>query len=150
MKPGKTTPVLWVLTLLAAGSIASPVRAEGAKVVAAGLDTPFVLEVGDTGRVAPESLEVTLRSATDDSGCLAPNDCSLATFKGTIAMRLKDDSDLATVQAILEPDQTVSFTFAGYEIRFGTVRRLSKDRLQATFTVTKAPAEEEKVAGPDR
>jgi hypothetical protein len=150
MKRTSPVPVLLVFALLAAGSIASPVRAEGSKVVAAELETPFVLEVGDTGRVEPEGLEVTLRSASDDSGCLAPNDCSLATFKGTIAMRLEDDRDLATVQAIMEPDQTVSLTFAGYEIRFGTVRHLGKDRVQATFKVTKAPEEEKKEDEPDR
>lgn len=102
MNRGNPAPVLLVLTLLAVGSVASPARAAEPKVIEAELETPFVLVVGETGRVEPEGLEVTLRSASDDSGCLAPNDCSLATFKGTIAMRLEDDKDLATVQAIMD------------------------------------------------
>ncbi len=149
MKSGRVVPVLIVLTLVAAGSLASPARAEGPKVVEAELETPFVLVVGETGRVEPEGLQVTLRSASDDSGCLAPNDCSVATFNGTIAMRLDEKSDLATVQAIMEPGQGVNLTFAGYEIRFGDVRRDDKDRVQATFVVTKAAEKEEKEDAPD-
>jgi hypothetical protein len=144
MKSRRLVPVLLVLTLVAAWILESPACAEGPKVVEAELETPFVLAVGETGRVEPDGLEVTLRSASDDSGCLAPNDCSVASFNGTIAMRLNDQSDLATVQAMMGPGQGVSLTFAGYEISFGDVRRLGKDRVQATFTVTKAPEEEKK------
>lgn len=145
--PTRLTPMgltLSIFALLAAGTVASPARAEEPKVVATALETPFVLVVGETGRVEPEGLEVTLRSASDDSGCLAPDDCSMATFNGTIGMRLNEKRDLATVQAIMEPGQSASFTFAGYEIRFGEVRRLGKDKVQATFEVAKAPEEEEK------
>jgi len=145
MKHVRLVQTLVILVLAAAGSAAS---AEEPKVVEAELETPFVLVVGQTGRVEPEGLEVTLRSASDDSGCLAPNDCSLATFKGTVAMRLGEEKDLATVQAIMEPDATVSLDFAGYEIRFGSVRRLGKDDVQATFTVTKAPEKEEEKEEP--
>lgn len=137
----RPSPVLWIFALLAAGSVAAPARAAERKVVGAQLETPFVLVVGETGRVEPEGLEVTLRSASDDSGCLAPDDCSTATFQGTIAMRLDEKSDLATVQAIMEPGQSVSLTFEGYEIRFGEVRHLGKDRVQATFEVGRAPEE---------
>lgn len=142
MKPGNILPVLSVLTLAAAAIAALPARADEAQTATAELETPFVLAVGQTGRLEPEGLEVTLRSASDDSGCLAPNDCSLATFKGTIAMRLEEESNLATVQAVMQPDSMVKIDFAGYEIRFGTVRRLGKDRVQATFLVTKAPEPE--------
>ena len=145
MKNARQAPslsMLLIVTLLAAGTVAPPARAAKPQVVAAALETPFVLVVGETGRVAPEGLEVTLRSASDDSGCLAPDDCSTATFQGTIAMRLDEKSDLATVQAIMEPGQSVSLTFEGYEIRFGEVRRLGKDRVQATFEVARAPEEE--------
>jgi hypothetical protein len=135
MKSGRLVLVLMILTLVAAGSLASPARAEGSKVIEAELETPFVLVVGETGRVEPEGLEVTLRSASDDSGCLAPNDCSIATFSGTIAMRLNEKSDLATVQAVMEPGQALNLTFAGYEIWLSDVRRLGKDRVQATFMV---------------
>lgn len=139
MRHVRQVQALVVLALVAAGSAAS--AAEPA--VEAELESPFVLVAGQTGRVEPEGLEVTLRSASDDSGCLAPDDCSLATFKGTIAMRLGEEKDLATIQAIMEPDQMTSIDFAGYEIRFGSVRRLDKGEIQATFTVTKVAEEEE-------
>jgi hypothetical protein len=130
---------LLVLAVLATGSAVS---AEGPAVVEAELDIPFVLVVGQTGRVETEGLEVTLRSASDDSGCMSPDDCSLAVFKGSIAMRRGEETDLATVQAIMAPDQATSIGFAGYEIRFGEVRRPGKGDIQATFTVTKAPEPE--------
>ena len=131
---------LVVLALVAAASAASAAEPNA---VEAELEEPFVLLLGQTGRVEPDGLEVTLRSASGDSGCLAPDDCSLATFKGTIAMRLGEKKDLATVQAIMAPDQMTSMDFAGYEIRFGSVRRLDKGDIQATFMVTKASEEEE-------
>jgi len=140
MKHVRLVQVLVLLVLVAAGSAA---WAAEPKVVEAELGVPFVLVVGETGRVEPEGLEVTLRSASDDSGCMTPNDCSLATFKGTIAMRMGEEKDLATVQAIMPPDSTVKIDFAGHEIRFGSVRRLGKDEIQATFTVTKAVEDEE-------
>jgi hypothetical protein len=140
MKYDRLLQGLLVLAVLATGSAAS---AEGPAAVEAELDTPFVLVVGQTGRVETEGLEVTLRSASDDSGCMSPDDCSVAVFEGTIAMRLGEKRDLATVHSIMEPDQATSIDFAGYEIRFGSVRRLGKGDLQATFTVTKAPEPEE-------
>ncbi len=138
------------LVVLAAVAVGSAASAAEPKAVEAELELPFVLVVGQTGRVEPEGLEVTLRSASDDSGCLAPDDCSLATFKGTIAMRLGEEKDLATVQAIMKPDQMTSMDFAGYEIRFGSVRRLDEGDIQATFTVTKASEEEEEETEDER
>jgi hypothetical protein len=143
MRDGRLVPVLVAFVLCVGGSLPSPVRAEGPKAVEAELETPFVLGVGETGRVEPEGLEVTFRSASDDSGCMTPTDCSVATFKGTIAMRLDEDSDLASIQAIMEPGQWMSMTFHGYVISFSAVHQASKDRLEATFTVVKAEEKEE-------
>lgn len=131
--------VLVALALMTTGSAAFAAEPQ---VVEAVLEIPFVLVVGETGRMEPEGLEVMFRSASDDSGCLAPNDCSLATFKGTIALRLEEERDLVTVQAVMRPDQGVHLDFAGYAIRFGAVRRLDKE-IQATFIVTKASDEDE-------
>ena len=106
------------------------------------MGTPFVLTEGETGLVVPDGLQVTLRSASDDSGCLAPDDCSMSVFMGTILMRLGEKKELTTVYASLEQDETASLDFAGYEIRLGKVR-LEKGDIQATFTVTKESEEEE-------
>ena len=155
MRYGRLVPVLLAFMLGVGGSFASPVRAEGPKAVEAELETPFVLGVGETGRVEPEGLEVTFRSASDDSGCMTPTDCSVATFKGTIAMRLEEDSDLASIQAIMKPDQWMSMTFHGYVISFSAVHQAGKVRLEATFKVVKAEEEEaeekaEEDGGPGR
>ncbi|HBL26305.1 MAG TPA: hypothetical protein DD490_05655 [Acidobacteria bacterium] len=127
-----------VLALFAASGTASAAEPPMLEAV---LDVPFVLVVGQTGRVEPEGLEITLRSASDDSGCLTPRDCSMATFKGTIALRLGEETDLASVHAILRGEGVVSVDFAGYTIHFGAVRRLREDEIQATFTVTSAAGE---------
>lgn len=141
MKHVRLMQALVVLTLVAAGSGAA--TAEESPAVGAQLGTPFVLVEGETGLVVPDGLKVTLRSASDDSGCLAPDDCSVAVFMGTILMRLGEKKELTTVYASMKQDDTTSLDFAGYEIRFGTVRRLDTGDVQATFTVTKAEEAEE-------
>ena len=139
MRHHRLVQALVVLAVIAAGSTASAAEPE---VVKAELGVPFVLVVGETGRVEPMGLEVTLRSASEGAGCFAPHDCSLAMFQGTIATRLGREKNLTWVHAVLEPDETASLDFAGYEIRFGTVRRFSRVHVQATFTVTEKREEE--------
>jgi len=140
MKHAGLVQVLVVLALVVTGSAAF---AEEPFAVGAQLGAPFVLTEGETGLVVPDGLQVTLRSASDDSGCLAPDDCSVAVFMGTILVRLGEKKELSTVYASLKQDDTASLDFAGYEIRFGQVRRLDKGDIQATFTVTKAEEAEE-------
>ena len=140
MRHHRLVQALGVLAWIAAGSAASAAEPE---VVKAELGVPFVLVVGETGRVEPMGLEVTFRSASDGAGCFAPHDCSLAMFQGTIATRLGREKNMSWIHAVLDPEETVSLDFAGYEIRFGTVRRFGKVHVQATFTVTKASEEEE-------
>ena len=139
MRHHRLVQALVVLAVIAAGSVASAAEPE---VVKAELGVPFVLVVGETGRVEPVGLEVTLRSASEGTGCFAPHDCSVALFQGTIATRLGKEKDIMWVHAVLEPGETVSLDFEGYEIQFGTVRRFSKVHVQATFTVVKASEEE--------
>ena len=141
MKHVRLMQALMVLTIVAAGRSAA--AAEKPFAVGAQLGTPFVLAEGETGLVVPDGLQVTLRSASDDSGCLAPDDCSVAVFMGTILLRLGEKKQLTTVYASLKQDDTTSLDFAGYEIRFGQVRRLDTGSVQATFTATKAEEEEE-------
>ena len=136
-----TMQALMVLAIVAAGSSAA--TAEESPAVGAQLGTPFVLTEGETGLVVPDGLKVTLRSASDDSGCLAPDDCSAAVFMGTILLRLGEMKRLSAVYANIKQDDTTSLDFEGYEIRFGQVRRLDTGNIQATFTVTKAKEAEE-------
>ena len=141
MKHVRLMQALIVLAIVAAGRSAA--TAEEPFAVGAQLGTPFVLTEGETGLVVPDGLQVTLRSASDDSGCLAPDDCSVAVFMGTILVRLGEKKMLSTVYASMKQGGTTSIDFAGYEIRFGQVRRLDTGSVQATFTVTKAAEGEE-------
>lgn len=141
MKRETLVPVLLVAVLCAVGSA----RAE--EPVKADLDAPFALSVGETARVEPEGLEVTLRSMSDDSGCDDPKDCGNILFKGTIFTRLGEKKDMAQITAFFSPDSPFTTDFAGYTIELTDIRRpRAQGPLFATFKVVKAAPESEKKA----
>jgi hypothetical protein len=145
MKRHILVPILLVIILCASGSLG---RAE--EPVKAALETPFALSVGETARVEPEGLEVTLRSISDDSGCDDPKDCGSILFKGTIFTRLGDKKDMAQITAFFSPDSPFTMDFAGYTIELTDIRRpSSKGPLYATFKVVKAAAPEAEKNGGD-
>jgi hypothetical protein len=143
MKRETLVPVLLVIILCAAGSLA---RAE--EPVKAALETPFALSVGETARVEPEGLEVTLRSMSDDSGCDDPKDCGSILFKGTIFTRLGEKKDMAQITAFFSRESPFTTDFAGYTIELTDIRRpRAQGPLFATFKVVKAAPESEKKEG---
>ncbi|HEX4495423.1 MAG TPA: hypothetical protein VIE43_07130 [Thermoanaerobaculia bacterium] len=145
MKRETLVPVLLVLALCAA---ANQARAE--EPVKAALDAPFALSVGETARMEPEGLEVTLRSMSDDSGCDDPKECESILFKGTIFTRLGDKNDMAQITAFFSPDSPFTLDFAGYTIELTDIRRPKpKEPLYATFKVVKAAAPEAEKTGGD-
>ncbi|HEX4963329.1 MAG TPA: hypothetical protein VF173_21040 [Thermoanaerobaculia bacterium] len=131
----------WVLSLtvalLAGGLLTPPLGALKPEVRQVGLDTPFTLRPGEMARVGPAGFEVTLRTLADDSGCLAPNDCSLMLFKGTLVLSLGDKRNLTQLDADLRPDQPANLDFAGYKLRVTAVHRV-KGRLEAVFKLVEA------------
>ena len=135
LKRKALAPVLLVLALVSTGSLAS---AEDQEPVKTALDAPFALSVGETARMEPEGLEVTLRSMSDDSGCDDPKDCSSILFKGTIFTRLGEKRDMAQITAFFTPASPFTTDFAGYTIELTSIHRpQGKGPLIATFKVVK-------------
>lgn len=135
----------WMISLLLLVALAVSGRTAWAQeeVPQVDLGTPFALSVGEMMRVGPDGLEITLRSASDDSGCFAPNDCSVMTFNGTLAVKEGERRELMDVEAGFTPDKPVSIKFERYVVVLTAVRR-DKARLIASFTVVPAPPEEKK------
>ena len=99
------------------------------------LNQPVVLHAGETKAVGPDGLEVTLRSISDDSGCLSSSDCSKMMFEGSIAVRKGDKSDLIQARAIMTPGSALKMDLYGYAFAMTDVRRDKRNHLQATFLV---------------
>lgn len=101
----------------------------------AGLNEQIVLNEGETRLVGPDGFQITLRSLSEASGCLAPDDCSTMLFDGTIVARLGERSMLNEVNAGLKPGQVVSLDIDGYRFQLTGVRHGADNRVQALFVV---------------
>ena len=138
MERGMRVAVLSALALLAGWPHAPAAGAEKG-VVEVEMDAPFVLVVGETARVAgPDVLGLTLRSASEGSGCMAPDDCEVMLFEGTLALRVGEERQLAEFNVSFRPGKPFTHTFGGYEYQMLAVRRV-KERVEVTFQVVEAP-----------
>ena len=100
-----------------------------------GLNEQIALHEGETRQVGPDGFQITLRSLSDASGCLSPDDCSTMLFDGTIVVRLGGRSVLNEVNAGLQPGQVVSLDIDGYAFQLTGVRHGADNRVQALFVV---------------
>jgi hypothetical protein len=100
-----------------------------------GLNEEIVLNTGETKQVGPDGFEITLRSLSDSSGCLSPDDCSTMMFDGTIVARLGEKSVLNQVQASMKPGQVVSLDIDGYVFQLTGVRQGVSNKVQGIFIV---------------
>ena len=118
--------IITVLILLVLGGCASRPL---------GLNEQIVLIEGETKQVGPDGFEITLRSLSDASGCLSPDDCSTMIFDGTIVAKLGEKSMLNQVQAGMKPGQVVSLDVDGYVFQLAGVRHGPNKKVQAIFIV---------------
>ena len=121
----KAAAVLTFALALAVGCASAPPR----------LNETVVLRVGEPRQIGPDGFELTLRSVTDDSGCLSPTDCSTMLFNGTIVARMGDKSKLSKAQAIMKPGQALTLDLDGYRFQLTGIRRNSSNQFEATFVV---------------
>jgi len=144
MKPNQTQPPsrsrrsfsypLLIAILIAIFPFQQMAHAQGNSVPAE-LGKPFTLKVGQTGLIASENFKLTLRSASDDSGCFAPDDCSTMNFDGTIAMQHGEEKNLLTLMAGWSGDEPSKVTdFDGYTVFIHRVEKVD-GTLQAEFSV---------------
>jgi hypothetical protein len=115
-----------ILILLVLGGCASPPM---------GLNEQVVLKAGETKQVGPDGFEITLRSLSNDSGCLSPSDCSKMIFDGSVSFRLGEKSKISHVRAIMKPGQGVSLDLDGYEFQVTGVQHSANNEVQGTFIV---------------
>lgn len=132
---------IWIgltLGVGSAGSYPAPVAAEAVR-----LEQPFALHAGASREVRPPGVVVTLRSLADDSGCLAPDDCSAMVFRGTLVLRLGRRIELHALDTLLTSQVPYCLAFAGFELELSAVRPDTKGMPAATFRFVEAGKGEE-------
>lgn len=107
------------------------------------LETPFTLTEGQSAQVS-DGFQVTLRTISEDSGCMTPDDCSTMMFKGTLVLRSGEESQFGEFDVSFYADKPFTTSFGGHTVEISAVRRLAKDHFEVTFKVL--PAAE---PGPD-
>ena len=122
----------------------TPIGGAG-QTLAVALQQPFQLNKGQTAVIESEDFQLTFRSVTDDSGCFAPNDCSLMTFDGTLAAQKGKETELMTVMASLHAGSWVDLEFAGYTIELRGIQQIEGKGHVATFVVLKTTAQQAQV-----
>ncbi|MEZ4683203.1 MAG: hypothetical protein R2932_54245 [Caldilineaceae bacterium] len=80
------------------------------------LGQPFTLHVGESVNIPAADLQLTLRSMSDDSGCLTATDCSVMMANGTLALQRGDERELLTFITSFSPEQAFTYDFAGYVV----------------------------------
>ena len=99
------------------------------------LNEPIFLRPGETKRVGPDGFEITLRSISEDTGCLSPTDCSTMIFRGSIGVRLGDKNKVIKTGAIMNPGQVVPMQIEGYQFRLTGIKQTGPNQIQAIFIV---------------
>jgi hypothetical protein len=122
----------------------------GAENPATHLREPFSLHPGEKRKVTPPGIEVTLRSLSEDSGCLAANDCSAMLFRGTLVLRMGAHTELHAVDAMVAPDAPCHLEFANFDLELGAIRPDAGGRLAATFSLLEPIDDEAEVPLRDR
>ncbi len=120
----KKIVALILLFILAGCATSPPLR----------LNEPVYLRPGETKKVGPDGFEITLRSLSEDSGCLSPTDCSTMIFRGSIGVRLGDKSKVIKTGAIMKPGQVVPLEINGYKFQLTGIKQTGP-KIEAIFIV---------------
>ncbi len=121
----KKVSAIILLFILAGCATSPPLR----------LNEPVYLRPGETKKVGPDGFEITLRSVSEDSGCLSPTDCSTMIFRGSIAARLGEKSKVIKTGAIMKPGQVVPLDIDGYKFQLTGIKQTGPNQIQAIFIV---------------
>ena len=82
-----------------------------------------------------DGFEITLRSVSEDSGCLSTTDCSTMIFRGSVGVRLGDKSKVIKTGAIMKPGQVVPLEIDGYKFHLTGIKQTAPNQIQAIFVV---------------
>lgn len=104
------------------------------------LNRPFTLRAGETADLRDVDFQVTLRSVTDDSGCLTASDCSVMLAEGTLVLQQREQREVLTFNVSFTPEQSFDYDFAGYVVQLIYLKKGRDGEHLATFVVKKPTA----------
>ncbi|MCB0082309.1 MAG: hypothetical protein KDE47_15310 [Caldilineaceae bacterium] len=104
------------------------------------LGQPFTMRVGETTSLDDIDFQLTLRSISDDSGCLTATDCSVMTADGTLILQQGTQREILTFMASITPEQPFDYDFAGYVVRLLHLEVGRDGKAVATFVVARPMA----------
>ena len=107
---------------------------------AVAFDQPFLLRVGETASIRDANFRLTLRSLSDDSGCVSARDCSLMLADGTLVLAQGDEQEVLTFSTSFTADQSFDYEFANYMIQLTHVEQARNGEQVATFVIQNALA----------
>lgn len=113
------------------------------------LDQPFTLQVGETATLDDIDFRVTLRSLSEDSGCVTADDCSLMLAEGTLVLQEGDDREVLTFSTSFTPEQPFTYEYAGYVVQLAHVEQGRDGNQVATFVIQK-PQSTVEIPAPQR
>ncbi|MCB0123158.1 MAG: hypothetical protein KDE58_12975, partial [Caldilineaceae bacterium] len=73
------------------------------------LGQPFIVRVGATASLTDIDFQLTLRSLSEDSGCLTATDCSIMTAEGTLVLQQGDTRELLTFITSMRAGQSFDY-----------------------------------------
>jgi hypothetical protein len=136
---------IWIIALMVCTLLGTGLAARAQAQV--DLEAPFKLTEGQSAQVS-DGFQVTLRTVSDDSGCMTPDDCSTMMFKGTLVLRSGEESQLGEFDVSFYAGKPFTTDFGAHTVEISAVRRLAKDHIEVTFKVLPA-AEPEPEPDPD-
>lgn len=113
------------------------------------LNQPFILQVGETANLADIDFRITLRSLSEDSGCVTADDCSLMLAEGTLVLQQGDDREVLTFSTSFTPEQPFAYDYAGYVVQLVHVEQGRDGNQVATFVIQK-PQSTVEIPAPQR
>jgi len=115
----------------------------------AAINQPFTLHEGERASVPDADFHVTLRSVTEDSGCLSVRDCSVMLAEGTLVLQQGDQREVLDFNVSFTPEQPFDYDFAGYVVQLVHIEQARNGEAVATFVVSK-PTSPVKIPDPQR
>ncbi|HRW07111.1 MAG TPA: hypothetical protein P5121_18535, partial [Caldilineaceae bacterium] len=113
------------------------------------LGQPFIVRVGATASLTDIDFQLTLRSLSEDSGCLTATDCSVMTADGTLVLQQGDTRQLLTFITSMSAGQSFDYDFAGYVVRLLGVE-VGRDGNQIATFVVERPMADVVIPEPER
>ena len=158
LKPSEYIAILVVRAASNSGPTPEPTASQTATPVpqvdegaaeAVAFNQPFDLLVGETASIHEADFHLTLRSLTEDSGCLSARDCSTMLAEGTLVLAQGEEQELLSFSTSFSAEQAFRYEFAGYVIHLLHVEQTRHGDQVATFMIA-PPTVSTELPAPER